>query len=213
MVLDPRKRQKKLARRKAKQRARRRELAPRDSGSLSFRLERAAAAPILHCCTTAEIWEEGMGQVLVSRQLHNGSVAFVLFLVDMYCLGVKDVMMHVSPRLRYDRELYGRLAGRYALTELRPECARKLVEGAVRYALDLGFPSHEDYRTARLIFGDIAAEDCTEEFVFGKDGKPRFIAGPYDSPARCQDIIRTLHSRCGPDGYHYLIPCEELPPV
>jgi hypothetical protein len=47
---------------------------------------------------------------------------------------------------------------------------------------------------------------CSEEFVYGQDGKPYFVAGPYDSPWRCRQIIRTLTDRCGPDGFHYLMP-------
>jgi hypothetical protein len=206
MAVDPRKRQRKLERRKAKQRAERRELARRDSGGLPSRLEQASAAPILHCCTTATIWREGMGHVLISRQLGTGDVAFAVFLVDVYCLGVKDAFANVAPRARYDRDLYGKLAARRTWIPLEPECARKLVESAVRYALDLGFSPHVDYRTAKLIFGDIPAEACSEEYTFGKDGKPVFIAGPYDSPARCEQILRTLHERCGPEGYHFVVP-------
>jgi len=206
MAVDPRKRQKKVERRKAKQKTERRELARLDSGSLSSRLEQASAAPILHCCTTADIWRAGIGQVLISRQLGNGSVAFAVFLVDIHCLGVKDAFANIAPRASYDRDLYAKVAARSGLIPLRPECARKLVESAVRYALDLGLPPHADYRTARLIFGDIPAEACTEEYAFGKDGKPFFVAGPHDSHARCEQILRTLHDRCGPEGYHFLVP-------
>jgi hypothetical protein len=49
MAIDPRKRQKKLERRKAKQETQRRELARRDSQGISLRLEQASAAPVLHC--------------------------------------------------------------------------------------------------------------------------------------------------------------------
>jgi hypothetical protein len=212
MAIDPRKRQKKLERRKAKQRAERRELARRDSGGLASRLQQVFAAPILHCCTSAEIWEQGIGQVLISRQLGNGDVAFVVFLLDIYCLGVKDLIMSIAPRARYERDMYDKLARRDALLPLKPECARKLVEGAVQYALDLGLPPYADYRTAKLIFGDISAEACTEEYEFGKDGKPFFIAGPYDSPARCEQILRTLRRRCGPNGHRFPVPVGGPPP-
>ena len=204
--MDPRKRQKKLERRKAKQKAERRELARRDSRGLSAQLQQASAAPILHCCTTAEIWREGIGHVLISRELPGGNVAFAVFLVDIYCLGVKDVFMDITPRARYDGDLYGKLARRSALMQLKPEGARKLVEGAVQYALDWGLPPHADYRTAKLIFGNISAEACAEEYTFGKDGKPFFIAGPRDNPVRCEQILRALRNRCGPEGYHFLIP-------
>ena len=206
MAIDPRKRQKKLERRKAKQKAERRELARRDSQGMPLQLEQASAAPILHCGAMPEIWEHGIGQVLLSRQRSDGQVAFASFLVDIYCLGVKNAMFGIGPRPRYDRDLYDKLTRQSKLIPLKPECARKLVEGAVRYALDLGFPPHEDYRTAKLIFGDISAEACTEEYTYGKDGKPFFVAGPYDSPARCEQILRTLKRHCGPEGHHFLIP-------
>jgi hypothetical protein len=86
-----------------------------------------------------------------------------------------------------------------------------LVEGAVRYALDLGLPSHADYRKAKLIFGDISGETCPEQYTFGKDGKPFFFSGPYDSPARCEQILRTLRNHCGPEGYHFVTPAGPLP--
>jgi hypothetical protein len=205
MAVDPRKRQKKLERRKAKHKAERRELARRDARSLASRLEGAAAAPILHCCEADVIWSEGIGSVLVSRELNNGNVAFALFLVDIYCLGVKDVFTNIVPRATYNQKIYEKLAHQYTLTPLKPECARKLVEGAVRYADDLGLPPHEDYRTAKKIFGEIRVEDCTREYVFGKNGKPLFIAGPNDNRAKCEQILHLLRNHCGPGRYDFIL--------
>jgi len=59
-------------------------------------------------------------------------------------------------------------------------------------------------------FGDIDAGECTEEFTYGKDGKPYFFAGPYDSRSRCREILNILTSRLGADGFHYTIPFEDL---
>lgn len=206
MGMDPRKRQKKLERRKAKQKAERRELVRRESQGLPSRMSQASVVPILHCCAPGVLFEKGMGSVLVSRQLPDGKVAYAVFLVDMYCLGVKDVFVGISPRPRYDRDLYDKMTRQGEWTSLSPECARKLIEGAVQYALDLGLSPHPDYRVASRIFGDIQAEACAEQYTYGKDGKPFFIASPNDDTFRCEAILRTLHSRCGPDGYHYLMP-------
>ena len=104
--------------------------------------------------------------------------------------------------------MYDRLAARSELIRIKPECARKLVEDAVRYALDLGLSPHPDYRVGKLIFGDISAATCDQQYTFGKDGKPFFFAGPHDSPARCEQILRTLEDRCGPGGYHFVLPGE-----
>lgn len=133
-------------------------------------------------------------------------MAFVVFLVDRYCLGVKNVIMAIAPRAHYQKNMYDKLAEHYELIPLKPECARKLVEGAVDYARNLGLEPYHEYRTGQLIFGDIRAEDCTEEYEYGKDGKPFFIAGPYDDEARCRYICKTLEESCGPDGSHYIMP-------
>ncbi len=211
MAKDTRRRQKKLERRKAKAKAKKEALARRKSRGMAARFEEAAAeAPILHCCTTDVLWDQGMSPVLISRKLKSGHVAFVIFLLDVYCLGVKDVTLGVGPRSRYDFQVHGKLSDQYRLVRLTPEAARKLVEGAVEYAHNLGLPPHPDYYKARPIFGDIDAESCREEFVYGQDGKPYFVAGPYDSPWRCRQIIHTLTDRCGPDGFHYFMPLEAI---
>ncbi|NUQ66162.1 MAG: hypothetical protein HUU20_27175 [Pirellulales bacterium] len=211
MAINPQKRQKKLEKRKAKQKSERRQLARRNEGGLPAKLKQAAAAPFLHCFTTDTLWSQGMGQVLVSRQLPGGQVAFGAFLVDRYCMGVKNAFANVVPRLRYQEGMYDKLAARDTLVPLEPASARKLVEGAVQYALDLGISPHPDYRVARLIFGDIEADASTEDFEFGKDGKPLFISGPNDGPARCQQILRTLENRCGHGGFHFMMPFGAMP--
>jgi len=191
MAKDSRKRQKKLERRKAKAKAKKKALARQGPRGTAARLEEAAAAPILHCYTTDALWDEGISSVLISRKLKSGHVAFAVFLLDVYCLGVKDVMLGVVPRSRYDWQVHGKLSEEYRLVKLKPEAARKLVEGAVGYARGFGLQPHPDYRKAS---------------VYGKDGKPYFVAGPYDSPWRCKQIIRTLTDHCGPDGFYYTIP-------
>ena len=123
-------------------------------------------------------------------------------------MGVKDVFYNVAPRAIYDEKMYHALLKKGPLKHIRPEAARKLVEGAVEYAQRFDLAPHPDYRVARLIFGDIAASACAEEFVYGKDGKPFFFAGPHDDLARCDFILRALERTCGPRGYDYVLPVK-----
>jgi hypothetical protein len=206
MALDARKRQKKLERKRAKQRAKKKTLVRHDPGDISVQLERAGSAPVLHAMVASSLWEQGMGNVLLSRELPLRQVAFGAFLVDMYCLGVKDAFYGVMAHSEYQERLLDGMFRRFDTTNLEPEAARKLVEGAVAYARDLGFTPHADYQRAKLIFGDIDAGESDAEFDFGKDGKPHFIAGPNDGPQRCRQIIGTLEERCGEDGYRFIMP-------
>ena len=123
--------------------------------------------------------------------------------MDVFCLGIKDAFYsRLSPA-----EYAQRLAHLQHETfkPIQPACARKLVEEAEAYARDLGFPPHPDYQRARRIYGDIEATACLEHFVFGKNGKPFFMSGPSDTPARCRKIFDTLTKRCGPDGFHFVV--------
>jgi hypothetical protein len=204
MALDPRKRQKKLERKKAKDK--KRALVERKNNDPVVRFEKAAQAPVLDSCVHAGIWNSGMGTLLFSRDLGNGGVAFATFLLDVYCLGVKNVFYGVTSRADYDWRIHASVAEATRLMKVSPEYARKLVEESAAYAQLLGFSPQADYAKARLIFGDIHAAACGERFEFGKNGKPLYIAGPHDNAAKRERILTTLRGRFGPEGYHFVIP-------
>ena len=127
-----------------------------------------------------------------------------VFLVDSYCLGVKDCFGRLMVRAAYDamcRDMDKKLT----LENFSPADVRKLVEDAVQYARNLGLEPHPDYHRIKPIFGDIDPQESDKEFEFGSDGKPMFVSGPSDGPERCRQIISTLQHSCGPDGFHWTI--------
>jgi hypothetical protein len=204
MPTDPRKRQKKQERKAAKRKSKHQELARAQHTGLAERMAASVKYPVLESWVTDDLWTQGMGYVCLSRALPNGSVAFALFLVDRYCLGVKNAMADVAGRFTYDSNMR-QTRSRFTAREVSPACARKIVEQAVEYARALGLYPHPDYQKGKMIFGGIDAGECKEEFEFGKDGKPFFISGPNDTPERCRQIVRTLEQARGPGGYDYLI--------
>lgn len=203
---DSRKRQKKQERHTAKRKVKRHELVRAKHAGLAERLSAAASAPVLHSWVSTDLWTQGMGWACLSRVLPSGAVAFALFLIDRYCLGVKDAMVDIKGRFTYDSRIVRKMRSDFKSEEMSPAAVRKLVEGAVAYAEALGLHPHPDYQKARLLFGTIDPAESSDVFEFGKDGKPLFIAGPFDTPARCHHILKTLAAHLGPDGFHYLIP-------
>lgn len=146
----------------------------------------------------------GIGNVIVSRKLPRDDLGVSVFLIDVYCLGVKDALFRVISELEYPR-IVKRFKGMEVFQKTDPACARKLVEEAEAYGKQIGFDPHPDYKSARKIFGDIDASLCPSDFIFGKDGMPFFCSGPNDSPAKCRRIIDTLSKHFGPDGFHWTI--------
>jgi hypothetical protein len=206
VATDPRKRQKKLERRTAKRQEKKHHIVKEQQAGLGERLTAAARYPVLHAWVGEDLWTQGLGQVLLSRTLPDGSVAMAVFLVDRSCLGVKDAFGHILGGAEYERRFVGEMRSQFSVRDVSPATVRKLVEGAVAYAAGLGFAPHADYHKAQPIFGAIDAADCTEEFEFGQDGQPFFIAGPHDTPERCRQILAILTHSCGADGFHYTIP-------
>jgi hypothetical protein len=137
--------------------------------------------------------------------LPNGTVAFAIFLVDRYCLGVKDTMGDIVSSSDYDARIIRMLRSEFSSTDLSPAAVRKLVEGAVEYARGLGFAPHPDCHRAMHIFGAIDPAESKEEFDFGHECKPLFITGPHDSPQRCRQILKMLEKSRGEGGFLYLM--------
>ena len=164
----------------------------------------ASAAPILDSLITEDFGEAGLGQAIFSRQLPSGEVAFAVFLIDRYCLGVKDAFGGIRSRAEY-RELIDHFEENATLVELPPADLRCLIEEAVEYARDLGLEPHSDLRRVQPIFGDIDPSDATEHFEFGHEGRPLFIAGPNEDLQRCYRILSILEDRCGKGGFHHIL--------
>jgi hypothetical protein len=159
---------------------------------------------------SSKLFEAGIGHVVVSRFKSEGRVESGVFLLDVYCLGVKDAFFTILHVSEHEERLLDRVFrdGRQALS---PACARKLVQDAISYARTLGFEPHSDFKQAARVFGGIAADECQTPFTFGKDGKPLYIQGPHDSPVKAERIMKLLHAKCGEGNYHYLAVLGEAP--
>jgi hypothetical protein len=213
MGSDPRKRQKKLERRAAKRKQKKHLLERGQNVGIGQRLTAAAKFPVLHCWISDSVQTQGIGWVLLSRELPNSRVAAAVFLVDRYCLGVKDAFGEVLDRLDYDKKYRRKLTADMPARSVSPAEARKFLEAAVAYAHGLGLPPHPDYPKAMLLFGDVDPAESNAQFEFGKDGKPFFFAGPHDTPERCRRIMAILNNTCGPGNFDYLAaisPSQEM---
>jgi hypothetical protein len=209
MASSERKRQSKLAKKAAKRKQhhealRRSAAESAQAMSVTGQLALAARAPIHECLVPEELFASGIGTAVVSRKLPNGNIVAAGFLLDVWCLGVKNAFVRVESAFEYPT-LIRNISENETLAPFDPACARKLVEEAVAYAADLGFPPHPDYELSRRIFGDIDKDACPTEFHFGKDGKPWYMSGPYETPAMARRIVETLRQRCGGDGFHYMV--------
>ncbi|HEY0753962.1 MAG TPA: hypothetical protein VGD98_08390 [Ktedonobacteraceae bacterium] len=84
-----------------------------------------------------------------------------------------------------------------------PELAHQMIYASIDYAAQFGFEPERDFALTKNIL--IPRGELPEPYklTFGKDGKPFYIAGPHDNPAR---ILRQLEKTVGEGNYDYLMP-------
>jgi hypothetical protein len=149
----------------------------------------------------ADSGSSGLVAVLVARDARRGKISVCGYLVDVYCLGVKNAL---GPRVVDDRRLVQLRRSFFDAYHTEPiaapvELAQHLVFGAVEYARSLGFAPHPDFHRAAAHLEPWTGPSAIR---FGRHGKPYFISGPYDDTA---GVLNTLERSVGRDRFHFLV--------
>ncbi len=206
---NPQRRHGKAVKRKKVLAERRRIEAPAADGSLEQKIRRAATAPIHACYVQDSLFESGVGMVFLIREIGLSDYAVGGFLVDLYCLGVKDAFFEDFDEEELEVLLRGAETTSH-LAPVDPSYARKLLRDAAAYAQSLGLAPHPDYAATEPLFGDVAADACDVEFTFGLEGRPYYVPGPTESPTQIRRRLDLLRRRLGNDGFDFGAPVDAL---
>jgi hypothetical protein len=169
---------------------------------------RAAETPIRLCALHGQIVDGavdgGIASVLLARGRTPAVVTTAVFLVDTFCLGIKDV---IFDELEADELafLVESMAEAAPLTGVEPAYALKLLREAAAWGASIGFKPHREFVAAEQLFGDVRAEACDSAFSFGKDGKPFYAPGPTETRAQVRQRLAHLLARFGPEGFDYVV--------
>ncbi len=206
-------RQQKRARREARRKAKRQEIqrAKSDSRGVKSQLHEAADWPVMECWVNAD-WEAPMSlnQVIIARRNPTTGAGWAaLYLIDRACLGGKNAnVIPFRTAGEFRREVLKKASKTQKMVQVDFNLAAAIVQAGLDYAANLGFKPHSDYKLAEILLkgADLEAVDVPIA-VGGEDGKPFFVAGPYDNADK---IMRHLTERLGPDGFHYMMPMPGL---
>ena len=170
--------------------------------SLPARVLRAAQAPIQHCLLTEDLFETGMGTLILARGATPHLLALSSFLRDVFCLGIKDVTFESLERDEFAMYVEATDAGS-PLVSISPSDARKLLRDLAAWSQSIGFPPHRDFVAVERMFGDVSADASEANFPFGRDGKPLYIPGPFESATLVRRRIEQLQKHLGDDGFEF----------
>ena len=168
-------------------------------------IRRARAFPILECWISAE-WQKdspGLVEILVARQQPDGNICFGMYLVDKLCLGLKNTFGRAGfSRTRYEKELHNALFQNTKPMACPPELAHQMIYASVEYAAQFDFTPEKDFTLTQHLLAPRGELEEPYDLTFGRDGKPFFIAGPYDN---ANLILKQLERTAGPGNYDYLV--------
>ena len=151
-------------------------------------------------------WQKGdlgLVQILVARQQPDGNICFGVYLVDKFCLGLKNTFAKTGfSRTRYENEIHNKLFPE-AETEACPlELAHQMIYASIEYAAQFGFTPEKDFALSQYLLAPRGELEEPYQLTFGRDGKPFFVSGPRDNAAR---IVKQLEKTAGPGNYDYLV--------
>lgn len=147
------------------------------NGDTAYLETRMVKFPV-QCWGRDDYQKDGMMMAVVARKTSDDNYIVGHYLVDLWCLGVKDADLKANiSRAQLEKILEG-CTVRHEMVDYSYERMRSLLLGSIAYAANLGIAPHEDWERAKfLVESDRSFENS---FTFGRDGKPLYVAGPND---------------------------------
>lgn len=130
-------------------------------------------------CKILKHWEQsGMSPVYVTKELARDSYIMIGYVVDFWCLGVKNTQIKMGISKTDLKNTYNRNNG--DLETISYQDARSLIIGAVDFAKATGIAPHSSWKGTPSTFVE-AHLAFEKKFSFGQNGKPYYVSGPYDN--------------------------------
>ena len=177
------------------------------SGGLGL-IKKANQFPVVECLINSNWYNDdsSLNRIVITRQQPDGLLVFGSFMVDMLLLGLKNAHVKINvPASEIPKMLP------YIYSDVDPEdcdlaLAHQMIYEAIDYAAKYEFKPHKDFKRAQHVLDSRGTHPETHKLAFGKDGKPFFVAGPYDN---AKLIVNKLKRTAGEGNFDYIVPLME----
>jgi len=168
--------------------------------------------PILETLINSGWEENGLANIILARQHASGNITFCAYLVDTFCLGVKDSMyrFNITPS-EYSAIKRNWLSNNSPLETIDYYIAHNIIYSAIEYAEIYGFePCYEfSYITENFLEEDDDNVPLFEIECGGENGKPLYVNTGAESKSRQNQILQQLEKTAGKGNYNYILDANE----
>lgn len=166
--------------------------------------QKARSLEIGACYVSDDIEEMGEGHVIVSRKHTGGRVSIAFYLIDIWCVGVKDSFY----RLRLEDDEFKEMIDTYRLG-LRECCydeAHNWIFGAIAFAEEAGIEPDKSFKVTRYMLEEDDDNIPLIEYEYGKNGKHTLVTHTRLEASR---YLPLLEKNLGKDNFDYILNADD----
>ena len=159
--------------------------------------------PIYECLINKNWKSLGEGNIILSRKLPDNGLLVGVYLVDLYCLGMKNTfhLTNIS-HSKYNGQFKKSMCKEIDFVDCPVNLAHSIIYGSIEYAEKLGLSPHPDFKKSRMVLEPEGFFKRFPKVMFGLKGKPFYMSGPDDD---VQSILDTLDKNVGRNNYDYML--------
>ncbi len=173
--------------------------------------KKARSLPIYECWINTGWEDSGMANIVIARIHSNENITFCIYLVDLLCLGVKDTGYKFNVTETEYRDFLEKYLDRMEVEMTDYVLVHNIILAAIEFAEEYGFKPHKDFTSVTEFMLEEDNEDIElMEIECGRDGKPLYVQGPYDDPAKANKILKQLELKVGKGNFDFIQEGDEL---
>ncbi len=164
-----------------------------------FLKQRARTLEIGTCYISGEMTECGEGIVFVTRKHTGGRITVAVYLIDIYCVGLKDSYY----RFRMDEDELEEMLYRFSgVEECSYEEAHNWVYGAISWAEEAGIEPDKSFAITKYMLEEDTDDIPLIEYEFGYQGKHFLMANNNMEASRYLPLMK---KNLGEGNYEFTI--------
>lgn len=153
---------------------------------------KARTLPIWKCFINESWYDMGKGSLIVSRRHSSGNITCGIYLVDLFCEGVKDSFyLHNISEKEFESVL-DEMSEREDLLEIEYPLAHNIIYGSLDFAGSYKFKPHKSFQLNKFILADDDEEIEFIQIPFGIDNKPAVVITAQDNRKKTIEHLKRL---------------------
>jgi hypothetical protein len=136
--------------------------------------------PLGKCYINESWYDMGKGSLIISRKHSNGNITCGFYLVDLFCVGMKDSFYLYNISRNEFENVLDEMSEKEDLLEIEYSLAHNIIYGSLDFAGTYNFKPHKSFQLTKYILEDAKKEIEYIDIPFGIDSKPAVVVSEQD---------------------------------